>query len=190
MRSATIGSRVVAIGSDSTERMPLGRRRPVRQGRTAANGARSGLVQGSNRPLASCLRSFGRAGIQANLEKQDRTKSWDRSGCCLDSSKAICKADRSGAPGASRLSSYLRSALPQCRRRTRTDSIPARSRLSPDDGTVHWVQTEVQRCGQRSVPNITGKSGTIIRFISPNAFGMRMRIVLSGVGLPRQRRWR
>ncbi len=80
-----------------TERRPLGRRRPVRQGRTAANGARSGLVQGFNRPLASCLRSFRRAGIQANLEKQNRTKSRNRSGCCLDSSKAICKADRSGS---------------------------------------------------------------------------------------------
>jgi hypothetical protein len=28
------------------------------------------------------------------------------------------------------------------------------------------VQTEVQGCGQRSVPNITGKSGAIIRFIA------------------------
>jgi len=149
----------------------LGRRRPVRQGRTAANGARSGLVQGSNRPLASCLRSFRRARIQANLEKQDRTKSWDRSRCCLDSSKAICKADRSGSPGAARPSSYLRSALPPCRRRTRKDSIPARSRLSPNDGTVHWVQTEVQRCGQRSVPNITGNSGVIIRFVVHHMVG-------------------
>jgi hypothetical protein len=91
MRSASIGSRVAAIGSDSIEKRPLDRRRHVRQGRTATNGARFGLVQGSNRSLASCLRSFRRAGIQANLENQDRTKSWDRSGCCLDSSKAICK---------------------------------------------------------------------------------------------------
>jgi hypothetical protein len=73
---------------------------PEGQGRTAANGARSGLVQGSNRPLASCLWSFRRADIQADLEKQDRTKSWDRSGCCLDSSKAIRQADRGGSPGA------------------------------------------------------------------------------------------
>ena len=124
-----------------------------------------GWCKALSRPLASCLRGFRRAGIQANLEKRDRAKSWDRSGCCLDSSKAICKADRSGSPGAARPSSYLRSALPQCRRRTRTDSIPARSRLSPNDGTVHWVQTEVQRCGQRSVPNITGEPGAIIRFI-------------------------
>jgi hypothetical protein len=166
MRSAPIGSRVATIGSDSTERRPLGRRRSVRQGRTAANGARSGLVQGSNRPLASCRRSFRRAGIQANLERQDRTKSRDRSGCCLDSNKAICQADRSGSPGAARPSSYLCSALPRCWRRTRTDSIPPRSRLSPNDGTVHWLQTEVQRCRRRSVPNIVGKSGTIIRFIT------------------------
>ena len=51
---------------------------------------------------------------------------------------------------------------------TRTDSIPARSRLSPNDGTVHWVQTEVQRCGQRSVPNIACKSDAIIRFTMRN----------------------
>jgi hypothetical protein len=44
LRSATIGSRGATSGSDSTERRQLGRRRPVWQGRTAANGARSGLV--------------------------------------------------------------------------------------------------------------------------------------------------
>jgi hypothetical protein len=50
--------------------LPSQSRSPESTGRTAANGARSGLVQGSNRPLASCIRSFRRAGIQSNLEKQ------------------------------------------------------------------------------------------------------------------------
>ena len=47
-QAQTIGSRGVAIGSDPTEGRPLGHRRSVWQGRTAANGARSRLVQGFN----------------------------------------------------------------------------------------------------------------------------------------------
>jgi integrase len=57
-------------------------------------------------------------------------------------------------------------------RRTRTDSIPARSRLSPNDGTVHRVQTEVQRCGQRSVPNIpeqVGRDNPVYYFAASDA---------------------
>jgi hypothetical protein len=54
--------------------------------------------------------------------------------------------------------------------RMRSATIGSRvATISPNDGTVHRVQAEVQRCSQRSVPNITGNSGAIIRFITLSA---------------------
>ena len=50
--------------------------------------------------------------------------------------------------GSARPPPDLRPAVPPRRRRTGPDSVPARARLDPDDGTVPRVQAEASMCGE------------------------------------------